>query len=374
MGRPEDSRVKIPALVHFTRLGYKYMSIKDKTRGLDYDPDTNIFYALFTDAINRINGVELSVDDAKKIIEEIKIKLDNDDLGKSFYQLLKEGINGLQLIDFNRKNSSDKNSYVVVTELPYESGDDKQRGELMHFDYIVSNPPFNVDFSDNRDTLAGDSYKERFWAGVPAVPKKDLDSMDIYLLFIQHIIFSMKESGKAAIVVPTGFLTRKNKIEKEIKKYIIDKKMLKGVISMPSNIFANTGTNVSIIFLDAENENEEALLVDATDLGEKVKIDGKNQKTVLSAGEIEEIITTFSERKEKESFSVLVSVDKIESNKYSFSAGQYFVPTIEYVALSEEEFKKKIDDSTEKLNSLFTESFELKDEINKLMRRLHYDL
>ena len=244
----------------------------------------------------------------------------------------------------------------------------------MHFDYIVSNPPFNVDFSDNRDTLAGDSYKERFWAGVPAVPKKDLDSMDIYLLFIQHIIFSMKESGKAAIVVPTGFLTRKNKIEKEIKKYIIDKKMLKGVISMPSNIFANTGTNVSIIFLDAENENEEALLVDATDLGEKVKIDGKNQKTVLSAGEIEEIITTFSERKEKESFSVLVSVDKIESNKYSFSAGQYFVPTIEYVALSEEEFKKKVDDSTEKLNSLFTESFELKDEINKLMRRLHYDL
>ena len=60
MGRPEDSRVKIPALVHFTRLGYKYMSIKDKTRGLDYDPDTNIFYALFIDAINRINGVELS--------------------------------------------------------------------------------------------------------------------------------------------------------------------------------------------------------------------------------------------------------------------------------------------------------------------------
>ena len=69
MGRPEDSRVKIPALVHFTRLGYKYMSIKDKTRGLDYDPDTNIFYALFTDAINRINGTEISIDDAKKIIE-----------------------------------------------------------------------------------------------------------------------------------------------------------------------------------------------------------------------------------------------------------------------------------------------------------------
>ena len=76
MGRPEDQRVKIPALVHFTRLGYTYMSLKDKKRGLDYDPDTNIFYALFVDAINRINGTELSIDEGKKIIEELKIKLD----------------------------------------------------------------------------------------------------------------------------------------------------------------------------------------------------------------------------------------------------------------------------------------------------------
>lgn len=59
MGRPEDSRVKIPALVHFTRLGYRYMSIKDKVRGLDYDPDTNIFYAEFMDPINRINGTSV---------------------------------------------------------------------------------------------------------------------------------------------------------------------------------------------------------------------------------------------------------------------------------------------------------------------------
>ena len=65
----------------------------------------------------------------------------------------------------------------------------------MKFDYIVSNPPFNVDFSDNRDTLAGDIYKERFWAGVPNVPNKKKDSMAIYQMFLQHIIFSMKESG-----------------------------------------------------------------------------------------------------------------------------------------------------------------------------------
>ena len=64
----------------------------------------------------------------------------------------------------------------------------KQKNGLMMFDYIVSNPPFNVDFSDNRDTLAGENYAERFWAGVPKVPNKDNDKMAIYQMFLQHII------------------------------------------------------------------------------------------------------------------------------------------------------------------------------------------
>ena len=128
MGRPEDSRVKIPALVHFTRLGYTYMSIKDKQSGVDYDADTNIFYALFTDAINRINGKKLTIEDSKKIIEELKIKLDNDDLGMAFFELLKKGYDGLKLIDYLDES---KNSYVVVTELPYENGDDNFRPDIV---------------------------------------------------------------------------------------------------------------------------------------------------------------------------------------------------------------------------------------------------
>ena len=100
MGRPEDSRVKIPALVHFTRLGYTYMSIKDKERNVDYDGDTNIFYSQFLSAINRINHKNFILADAKKIIGELKIKLGNDDLGKSFFQILQSGIDGIKLIDF----------------------------------------------------------------------------------------------------------------------------------------------------------------------------------------------------------------------------------------------------------------------------------
>lgn len=123
-----------------------------------------------------------------------------------------------------------------------------QKNSLAKFDYIVSNPPFNMDFSDNRDTLAGEKHKERFFAGVPNIPNKDKDKMAVYLMFIQHIIYSMKEHGKAAIVVPTGFLTAGSGIPKKIREHIVKNRMLRGVISMPSNIFATTGTNVSILF------------------------------------------------------------------------------------------------------------------------------
>ena len=130
MGRPEDSRVKIPALVHFTRLGYTYMSIKDKERNVDYDGDTNIFYSQFLSAVNRINQTELTLEDAKKIIGELKIKLDNDDLGKSFFKILQSGIDGIKLIDFFDITGT-KNDYTVVTELPYENGDDNFRPDIV---------------------------------------------------------------------------------------------------------------------------------------------------------------------------------------------------------------------------------------------------
>lgn len=128
MVRPEDSRVKIPALVHFTRIGYEYMSLKKMVRGKDYDADTNIFYALFQEAINRINITEFDIDEIKKIVEELKIKLFNDDLGKAFFEYLQKGYNGTKLIDFE---DITQNSYVVVTELAYENGDDNFRPDIV---------------------------------------------------------------------------------------------------------------------------------------------------------------------------------------------------------------------------------------------------
>lgn len=122
--------------------------------------------------------------------------------------------------------------------------------DLMKFDFIVSNPPFKLDFSNWREDVDTKENAQRFFAGIPKVKAKDKKKMEIYLLFIQHIIYSLSDTGKAAIVVPTGFITAQAGIEKKIRQKLIDKPWLKGVVSMPSNIFATTGTNVSILFID----------------------------------------------------------------------------------------------------------------------------
>lgn len=249
----------------------------------------------------------------------------------------------------------------------------KKKDGLMEFDYIVSNPPFNVDFSENRDTLAGDNYKERFWAGVPKVPNKDKNKMAIYQMFLQHIIYSLKDNGKAAIVVPTGFLTAGTGIPKAIREHIIGEKMLRGVISMPSNIFATTGTNVSILFIDKENKDGKVLLMDASKLGHKEKVDGKNQRTVLEESEIQSIIDTFTNGEEKDDFSVLVDYDQIEQKKYSFSAGQYFEVKIEYVELKQEEFNAKMTEYTDNLKELFAEGDKLQKEILEQLKKVKYE-
>jgi type I restriction enzyme R subunit len=124
----ENSRVKIPALVHFTRLGYEYVSLKNY-KGL-IDEDTNIFVDVFRDAINSINRTEHSLEDIQKIIVEIKNVLSSDDLGRSFYKLLLAGYNGLKLIDFSTANDI-RNTFQVVTELTYRNGSDEFRPDII---------------------------------------------------------------------------------------------------------------------------------------------------------------------------------------------------------------------------------------------------
>lgn len=242
---------------------------------------------------------------------------------------------------------------------------------LAEFDYIVSNPPFKTDFSEYRDELADDKLRERFFAGVPKIPNKDKDKMAIYLMFIQHIIYSLNKKGKAAIVVPTGFLTAQSGIEKKIREKLVEEEMIKGVVSMPSNIFANTGTNVSVLFIDRANKGGKVLLVDAAKLGDKVK-DGKNQRTVLREDEIEKIVEIFAKQEVVDDFSVEVTYDQLKEKNCSFSAGQYFEVKIEYVELTQEEFNNKMQEFTTNLDKYFSKGKALEDEIKQRLGELKY--
>ncbi len=239
----------------------------------------------------------------------------------------------------------------------------KEGSGLRRFDYIVSNPPFKLDFSDFRDQLDTKANKQRFFSGIPKVPNKDKDKMAIYLLFIQHIIASLSKKGKAAIVVPTGFITAQSGIEKGIREHLVQNKMLAGVVSMPSNIFATTGTNVSILFLDAANQGD-VILIDASNLGEKVK-EGKNQKTLLSHEDEEQIIRIFNAKEAVEDFSVVVSYDDIAAKNCSLSAGQYFEVKVEHVAITPKEFDKELAERKERLKGLFNGARKLEVEIEK---------
>lgn len=193
--------------------------------------------------------------------------------------------------------------------------------------------------------------------------------MAIYLLFIQHILYLLKDNGKAAIVVPTGFITAQSGIEKTIRQRIIDKKWLRGVISMPSNIFANTGTNVSVLFIDKSNQNGEVLLMDASKMGTKVKV-GKNQKTVLSNEELDKIVNTFINNEVIDDFSILVTYDQIKEKNYSFSAGQYFDVKIEYVDITQEEYEKMIDDFNTDFAKYVEETTQFQKEIREVLKEL----
>ena len=246
----------------------------------------------------------------------------------------------------------------------------KDGSALKRFDYIVSNPPFKMDFSDFRDELDSKENQQRFFAGIPKIKAKARGKMEIYQLFLQHIIFSLKPGGKAAVVVPTGFITAQSGIDNGIREHLVKNKMLAGVVSMPSNIFATTGTNVSILFIDASNKDK-VVLIDASNLGEKVK-DGKNQKTVLTEEEERRICEVFNNKWSEEDFSVVVSYDDIAAKNYSFSAGQYFDVKIEYTDMTPQQFAAKMKGFTENLDVLFNQSRELEEEIKKQMAGLNY--
>ena len=262
---------------------------------------------------------------------------------------------------------------VVQGNTLTEPSHTESNGALRKFDFIVSNPPFKLDFPEYRDTLAAD--KIRFWAGVPNAVKK-VDSMKpkmtIYTCFIQHVLNSLKATGKGAIVIPTGFITAKSGVENKILHRVVDEHWVYGCVSMPSNVFATTGTNVSVIFFDKSATADKVILIDASKLGEEYK-EGNNQKRRLLDDEIDLIVNTFRNKEAVDDFSVAVTYDEIKEKGYSLSAGQYFDIKIDYVDITEEEFNTRMASYKAELTRQFVESHRLEEEIMKQLDALQFN-
>lgn len=256
----------------------------------------------------------------------------------------------------------------TLTE-PFHKSDNGQ--SLRQFNYVVCNPPFKLDFSETREQLA--AMPARFWAGVPAVPAKKKNDMAIYTCFLQHVINSMNvDNGKGAIVLPTGFLTSKSGVPSKLLKHIVNKRIVYGVISMPSNVFANTGTNVSVVFFDNSKSSDKVILIDASKLGEEYQ-EGNNKKVRLTPAEIDLIVDTFLNKKTVDDFSVAVSYEDIEGKKCSLSAGQYFEVKIDYIEISAEEFETKMSGYKASLFEKFQKGHELEKCIMEQIGGLFYE-
>ena len=140
----EDSRVKIPALLHLTRLGYSYLPINNAL----CDESTNIFTEIFQTSIAHINP-NADKHDIARVFQEISMLLDNEDLGKSFFERLTQS-SGIKLIDFE---NFDSNSFHCVTELTYKNGEDEFRPDIS---ILVNGMPlgfFEVKKPNNRDGI-----------------------------------------------------------------------------------------------------------------------------------------------------------------------------------------------------------------------------
>ena len=200
-----------------------------------------------------------------------------------------------------------------------------QHGGLKTFDYVVANPPFSLKSWSNGVSTDNDEY-ERFDLGVP--PEKNGD-----YAFLLHILKSLKTTGKGAVVLPHGVLFRGSG-EAEIRKNIINKGYIKGIIGLPANLFYGTGIPACIIVLDKEHaEHRKGIFMIDASKG-FVKDGNKNR---LQEKDIRKIVDVFNNTIELPKYSRMVPVSEIANKKNDYNLN---IPR--YIDTQEEEDKQDI--------------------------------
>ena len=193
----------------------------------------------------------------------------------------------------------------------------EENSNLKTFDYVVANPPFSDKRWSNGLNLPEDNPCNRFSDyGIP--PSKNGD-----FAYLLHIVRSLKRHGKGTVILPHGVLFRGN-AEAEIRKNLIRKGYLKGIIGLPANLFYGTGIPATIILIDKENaHNRKGIFM--IDAGKGFIKDGNKNR--LREQDIRKITDVFNAQKEIAGYSRMVSVTEVEENEYNLNIPRYIEST-----------------------------------------------
>jgi type I restriction enzyme M protein len=189
----------------------------------------------------------------------------------------------------------------------------KENDKLKQFDYVVANPPFSDKRWSNGLSLPEDGKYNRFEGfGIP--PSKNGD-----FAYLLHIVRSLKRHGKGAVILPHGVLFRGN-AEAEIRKNLLKRGYIKGIVGLPANLFYGTGIPACIIYIDKENaHNRKAIfMIDASD--GYIKDGPKNR---LREQDIRRITDVFNQQEIIAGYSKIVSIASIEENEYNLNIPRY---------------------------------------------------
>lgn len=225
-----------------------------------------------------------------------------------------------------------------------------ENNHIMKFDVVVSNPPFSLD-KWGYEELTEDIYK-RFNYGMPPKSKGDY-------AFIQHVIASMNDVGRAAIVLPLGVLFR-GASEAKIRKGLIDDNLLDAVIGLPANLFFGVSIPACILVFKKNKKSNDILFIDASN----EFIPGKNQNKLCPEKHISKIIETYRERVAIEKYSHIATMTEIQENDYNLNIPRY-------VDTFEEEQRVNIKAVQNKIVTLNLELLSLEEKMNSYLKDLN---
>ena len=221
----------------------------------------------------------------------------------------------------------------------------------MHFDGIVSNPPYSTKWEGKDNTILIND--ERYSPAGVLAPKSAAD-----LAFTMHMLYHLAETGTAAIVEFPGVLYR-GSAERQIRKYLVDNNYVDTIIQLPANLFFGVGIATCIIVLKKSAKKDNSILfLDASDLFKK-----EGNKNRMMPEHQDAVVNAVAERKDEQHFTKLVSCDDVANNDYNLSVSSY----VEKEVVKEE---IDIDKVNLEINELMAKAVTLNDEINKIIEDL----